>query len=73
MYGNDTKIIDSIFINNSAVGNGAAILIEGQNTTVIGSEFYEHTSANGTVYLVGNDCTFKDTYFHDNEADDKGA
>ena len=74
VHGNDTNIIDCIFSNNEAQdGNGAAIYIVGQNTTIIGSEFYNHTSENGTVYLVGNDCEIRDSYFHDNNASSSGA
>ena len=74
VYGNHTNIIDSIFINNTAVDScGAAIYIEGQNTTVTGSEFYDHNSANGTIYLVGNDCEISDSYFHDNNASSTGS
>lgn len=74
VHGNDTKIIDCIFNNNTADdARGAAIYIVGHNTTVSGSEFYDHDSQNGTIYLVGDDCEIRNSYFHNNNATSTGA
>jgi predicted outer membrane repeat protein len=71
--GSDTTIRDCIFNSNIAENKGAAIYIEGHNTTIEGTEFYDHSSTNGTVYLIGDDCEIRNSYFHNNDAQSSGA
>ena len=74
VFGNDTKIVDCKFNNNTAQnGSGAAIYIVGHRTVINGSEFYNHNSDNGTVFIVGDNTTINNSNFHDNEAVYTGA
>ena len=74
VHGNDTKILDCIFDSNQAQdGAGAAIYIVGQRTVINNSEFFNHLSDNGTVFLVGDNCSISNSVFHDNEAKYEGA
>ena len=74
VFGNDTKIVDCQFNNNTAQdGSGAAIYIVGHRTVINGSEFYNHNSDNGTVFIVGDNTTINNSNFHDNEAVYTGA
>ena len=74
VFGNNTKIIDSTFNGNVAEsGNGSAIMIKGINTTVTNSKFYNHTSDNGTVFIIGNNTKIINSIFENNTANNNGA
>uniref|UniRef100_UPI003869D974 DUF11 domain-containing protein n=1 Tax=Methanobrevibacter sp. TaxID=66852 RepID=UPI003869D974 len=74
VFGNDTKIINSIFVNNTAEsGNGSAILIVGHRTNVTDSQFYNHTSYNGTIFIIGSNATITNSKFVNNTAHENGA
>ncbi|WP_407374826.1 right-handed parallel beta-helix repeat-containing protein, partial [Methanobrevibacter sp.] len=69
VYGNDTKILNCTFRNNTAKsGNGAAIYIDGSRTIINDTKFYEHECENGTVYIVGSNTKVFNSTFKDNSA-----
>uniref|UniRef100_UPI0038644ADC hypothetical protein n=1 Tax=Methanobrevibacter sp. TaxID=66852 RepID=UPI0038644ADC len=68
VFGNDTKILNSVFYENSASNDGAAIYIQGDRTIINNTEFFNHESETGTVFINGNYTKIIDSTFRDNEA-----
>ena len=69
VYGNNATIHESHFDDNFAHGgNGSAINIHGLNTTVINSEFFNHSSKIGTVYIIGDGSHILNSIFEHNNA-----
>ena len=83
VVGNDTKIINCTFVNNTAEsGNGSAVLIQGSRTIVNNSKFYNHTSKfenntainNGAgIYVKGNNTLVNESIFINQNATNGGA
>ena len=72
--GDNAVAKDSIFDDNMAHGgNGSAIYIYGENSSVINSEFYNHDCSNGTVYIIGNNASIDGSTFENNTASNGGA
>ena len=67
--GNNAKVIDSTFENNTAT-DGAAIYIIGANTQVNNNNFTNNTAINqgGAAFINGNSATFNSNVFISNEA-----
>ncbi|WP_407423663.1 right-handed parallel beta-helix repeat-containing protein, partial [Methanobrevibacter sp.] len=72
VFGNDTKILNTKFNNNSAL-NGGAIYIVGHRTLIENSTFHDHESKNGTIYIQGNNTKIKNSTFEDNHANQGSA
>ena len=69
VYGNNATIHESHFDDNFAHGgNGSAINIHGLNTTIINSEFFNHSSKIGTVYIIGDGSHILNSIFEHNNA-----
>ena len=67
--GNDAKIIDSNFKNNTAEESGSAIYIIGNRTEIDHSTFEENEALNGTVFIKGdNTKIIHDSMFKKNDA-----
>ena len=67
--GNNATMHESHFDDNFAHGgNGSAINIHGLNTTVINSEFFNHSSKIGTVYIIGDGSHILNSIFEHNNA-----
>ena len=72
--GDDNLIVDSYFDDNFAhSGNGSAVYVSGENGTISNSQFYNHDSHRGTVYVWGDDFTISDSIFKHNTAAFGGA
>ena len=66
--GNNAKVQDSHFTNNSAA-NGAGVYIKGQNTVIQNSTFENSTATNGAgVYIDGINANVKNSTFENNNA-----
>ncbi|MBR6025034.1 MAG: DUF11 domain-containing protein [Methanobrevibacter sp.] len=72
--GNYNNFINCTFWDNYATnGNGSAIYIHGQNSSVINSEFYEHECSRGTIYIIGDNTFIDNSTFENNTASRGGA
>ena len=69
VHGDNTDIEESHFDDNFAQGgNGSAIYVYGLNTTINTSEFFNHSSAVGTVYIIGDNSHVLESIFEHNIA-----
>ncbi len=72
--GNNNRAINCTFWDNYATdGNGSAIYVHGQNSSIINSEFYEHECSRGTVYIIGDNTVIENSTFENNTALKGGA
>ncbi|AMD18402.1 hypothetical protein TL18_00005 [Methanobrevibacter sp. YE315] len=69
VYGNDTKVFNTVFENNKASNDGGAIYIEGNRTRFVNSTLRNNSAINGTVYIYGHNTTVMTTNFTNNDAD----
>uniref|UniRef100_UPI00386342BD Cna B-type domain-containing protein n=1 Tax=Methanobrevibacter sp. TaxID=66852 RepID=UPI00386342BD len=68
VWGNNTKIINTVFENNTASNDGAAMYIHGSGTIVENSTYYNNSAVNGTVYIEGSNTKITNSTFIDNTA-----
>ena len=74
VHGDNSIINESHFDDNFAHGgNGSAINIYGIDTTVKNSEFFNHDSVIGTVYIIGNMASVLNSTFEHNNASHGGG
>lgn len=74
VFGNHTLIETNHYDDNFAYGgNGSAIYLYGYNSTIKTSEFFNHTSERGTVYVIGNNSSILNTIFEHNIATRRGG
>ena len=74
VFGNNTDIEKSHFDDNFAYGgNGSAVYVHGSNTKIMTSEFFNHSSAFGTVYVIGDYTDILDSQFEHNVASINGG
>ena len=74
VHGDKSIINESHFDDNFAHGgNGSAINIYGIDTTVKNSEFFNHDSVIGTVYIIGNRASVLNSTFEHNNASHGGG
>ena len=72
--GHYNSAIDCTFDDNFAInGKGAAIYVEGNHASIGGSNFTNHQSDMGTVYIEGNYFNCSDSIFNGNVASHGGA
>ncbi|MBQ9025966.1 MAG: DUF11 domain-containing protein [Methanobrevibacter sp.] len=72
--GNNNRAINCTFWDNYATnGNGSAIYVHGENSSIINSEFYEHECSRGTVYIIGDNTVIENSTFENNTASKGGA
>ena len=72
--GHYNSAIDCTFDDNFAInGKGAAIYVEGNHASIDGSNFTNHQSDMGTVYIEGNYFNCSDSIFNGNVASHGGA
>ncbi|WP_295590635.1 Cna B-type domain-containing protein [uncultured Methanobrevibacter sp.] len=69
VYGNNTKIINTVFENNTASNNGAAMYIHGSGTIVENSTLTGNSAVNGTVYIEGANTKITNSNFFNNTAE----
>ncbi|MBR3155326.1 MAG: DUF11 domain-containing protein, partial [Methanobrevibacter sp.] len=69
VYGNNTKIINTVFENNTAANNGAAMYIHGSGTIVENSTLTGNSAVNGTVYIEGSNTKITNSNFFNNTAE----
>ncbi|MBQ6512810.1 MAG: hypothetical protein IJI93_09115, partial [Methanobrevibacter sp.] len=68
IVGNNTKVLNCIFNNNTGT-NGSAMYIYGINTTVVGTNFTNNNaSEDGAVFIYGANTNVTDSKFNDNTA-----
>ncbi len=74
ILGDNATLIKCYFDDNFAhSGNGSAIYIMGVNATVDDSEFYNHDSGRGTVFIRGSHASILNSIFKNNTASLGGA
>lgn len=74
VHGNHTLIELTHFDDNFAYGgNGSAVYVYGFNTTIKKSEFFNHSSSRGTVYIFGNESVITNSTFEHNMATSGGG
>ena len=72
--GNNNAFVNCTFWDNYATnGNGSAIYIHGENSSVIDSDFHEHECSRGTVFIIGNNTLIDGSTFDNNSASRGGA
>ncbi|WP_292750275.1 Cna B-type domain-containing protein, partial [Methanobrevibacter sp.] len=68
VYGNDTKVFNTVFENNKASNDGGAVYIYGWGTHFENSTLHDNSAVNGTVYIEGPNTKVINTNFTDNTA-----
>ena len=68
VYGNDTKIYNTLFENNTASNDGAAIYIHGWGTIIENTTLSGNTAVNGTIYIEGSITEIVNSTFVNNTA-----
>ena len=68
VYGNNTKIINTVFENNTASDDGGAIYIEGWYTIIENSTLYDNSAINGTIFIEGSNTRITNSNLFNNNA-----
>ena len=68
VYGNDTKVFNTVFENNNASNDGGAVYIYGWGTHFENSTLRSNSAVNGTVYIEGPNTKVINSNFTDNTA-----
>ena len=68
VYGNNTKIFNTVFEDNSASNDGGAVFIHGWGTHFENSTLDSNSAINGTVYIEGSNTRVINSTFTNNDA-----
>jgi hypothetical protein len=69
VYGNDTKVFNTVFENNNASNDGGAVYIHGWNTHFENSTLVDSNAVNGTIYIEGPNTRIINSTLANNNAD----